>query len=114
MSKGKKRRSSFSKDKAKAQKAHFRKRVRERLGIFISKEEYNNIVHYVNNGDHQENIIYKQSNRVIGFRYLIQGKEIVIIWDRFRKTPITAMKELWLRRKYQNEINYEEVIDLCY
>lgn len=100
------------KDKGHAQKAHFKKRVFKRLNFHITSQEMKELTFFVEEGKHIPNIIFKQSHRVIGFRYNLRGKTIVVIWDNTRHSPITAMLENWIRQKYQKVINYNEVIDL--
>lgn len=83
-------------DKGQCQMWHFKKRLRERLGIKISDDDYKRIVSVLKNGKEDETYsfkyIHRQSQRLKVYELTIKGYEPVeIIYDNNRKQIITVM-----------------------
>lgn len=108
----KKKKKKRPRHKTQSLKIHFKKRVWERLRFWVSKKDINNIKEYVKKGEHEKNIVFLQSNRVIGFKYIINKTEIVLLWDKIRQTPITILPKYWLEKRFVQHINKKGIIDI--
>jgi len=71
---------------------HFKHRLRERYDIEIGDEEIEYYVGLIQTG-HQSQVIHlaKQSKRVSFKLLIIRGKTIPVIYDKKRKTLVTAL-----------------------
>jgi hypothetical protein len=68
---------------------HFKKRLWQRYGICLDKEEILAIIDNIQNG--RAIFVEKQSNRTSSWIVKIEQKNITIIYDRLRKTLVTAL-----------------------
>lgn len=82
--------------KEQCQKWHCIKRIRQRLQINLSEEQYEHIISCIKNG--KESTLCKlkylssQSNRLSVYEITFNGKEPVkVIYDKFRKTIVTIL-----------------------
>jgi hypothetical protein len=83
-------------DKANAEKAHFKKRVKERYGIFVNKELYHTIVSQCTE---RRNFIGNQSWNKRIVKVTVNDTSFPVIFDIKRNTPITCLEENWLEDK---------------
>ncbi len=72
-----------------ANRAHFKKRVKERLGITINRKDIRELIYDIENN----NIISwtMQSRRVVSYNMKFKGIRCFIKYDQIRKTPITVV-----------------------
>lgn len=75
--------------KAKCQKLHFKKRIRERYGENFSEQDIKNIIRLIQ--EDKATLIETQSNRVSKFKVIYKNVEIDVCYDKNRKTLITAL-----------------------
>lgn len=86
--------------KAKAQKAHAKRRAFERLGIDLSKEEYRGIVAQIRNG--RAKFLERQSLRVSLWAVDVVGAQAVAVYDKQRKTVATLLTfEMFNQRRQE-------------
>lgn len=75
--------------KSTANRFHFRKRVFERFGIRVTREEEDELVARI-----MANLLHsvgRQSNNKTVYRLEVQGKEFFAIYDKQRHTFVTAL-----------------------
>lgn len=94
--------------KENSQRLHCIKRIRERVGIILTDQEYDHIVSCIRNekkSDHfRIDYVRPQTNRLDIFEITFNGKEPVdVVYDKQRKTIVTVL--------FQNE---SETIDFYY
>lgn len=68
---------------------HFRNRVMQRCGVFLSKSQIIAIGDLIRKGHYQ--FIEQQSNRIRVYRGCINDIEVNIVYDRIRRVPVTVM-----------------------
>lgn len=83
-------------DKSEAQNRHAKRRAMERYGIDLNRHKRLEMVHMIQNG--KAECVRKQSHRVSIFSLQYEGKEVIVVYDRQRKTlasflPIEAKFE---------------------
>lgn len=86
----------MAKDKSSAQARHATKRALERYGIELTREKREKIVRMIQGG--QASIVRRQSHRVSIFSLIFEEKEVVIVYDKQRKSlasflPLEAKDE---------------------
>jgi len=76
-------------DKKAAEKAHFKKRVKERLGVDINRVNIINLVNDIMSGD---NVIqsYKITNRKSIYDIIFMKTRCFVFFDHNRRVPITV------------------------
>jgi hypothetical protein len=83
---------SAKNSKAKRQKAHARRRARERYGLSLKQHEYHELCRRI-----QENIdckfLYRQSNRVSLFALKWGGEWLPVVYDKQRHTVVTVLPQ---------------------
>jgi hypothetical protein len=77
------------KNKHLSQKKHAIRRCGERLGITLTDNEYDNLVKTIQEGNATHHS--KQSNRVSRFIITLHGEEVIVVYDKHRKTIVTFM-----------------------
>ena len=83
------RRRRSPKSKAKAQINHACKRLGQRYDIFADTKTIEAMVKYIQDGNAE--FIEKQSNRVSVFKVTWADKDIKVVYDKMRKTIVTAL-----------------------
>jgi hypothetical protein len=76
-------------DKKSNQKIHFKKRYLERTGQTCNNTIMKEILEKINN--HDLELVDKQSRRVLIFKYLVDEKEYVVIFDKIRNSLVTII-----------------------
>jgi hypothetical protein len=82
---------SWMSKKTKCQKIHFRKRLLQRHGISVTATQYEQMIQMIQNG--QVKPTGSINNRLGQFEIEIEGKTIQIVYDRRRKTLVTALPD---------------------
>ena len=77
--------------KSKRQKKHFKFRCLQRHGLVITNQQYTKLIENIQIGNAE--FIEKQSNRVSVFRVKIDEKNFRVIYDKQRKTLVSALPE---------------------
>ena len=81
--------------KATQQRSHFKRRVFERYSLTINDGEYDFLVSRIRKNDKTVvNFLTKQSNRVSVHLLMYKDHEIVVVYDKERKSLITALPEV--------------------
>jgi catabolite regulation protein CreA len=76
-------------DKKYDQRIHFKKRVKQRYDLEINRFVYQQLVDQIQDG--QAEFIQKQSNRISVFWVMYDDIRIRVIYDKSRKTLVTAL-----------------------
>lgn len=84
---------------------HFKKRLKQRYGIEINREGIEYIVRQIQSQNCE--FVIKQSLRVTIFDVMYENKKIRVVYDKNRKTLITALKPNW-QGKYIYEKDEED------
>ena len=87
------RKGRSSKDKACKQKEHAIRRARERYGLEVSVQEYNEACQRICEGrwiKHLED----ESLRLTHYLVELAGKQVPVVFDRHRKTIVTVLPGL--------------------
>lgn len=79
----------YTAKKYNAQRVHFKKRFKERVGKSINRFEIREILNDI--GRHKYPIYEKQSNRIYLFIINIDDKDFIIFYDKFRKNLVTII-----------------------
>jgi phage FluMu gp28-like protein len=84
------------KNKAEGQNKHAKQRAMERYGIDLNRHKRLEIVHMIQHG--KATCVRKQSHRVSIFSLQYENQEIVVVYDKQRKTlasflPLEAKEE---------------------
>jgi hypothetical protein len=87
-------------DKGENQWKHFINRMEERFGIGVSVGKCQGIIKRIQDG--RSKFIKKLSNRVSVFLFDIKGDEMHVLYDKKRKSLITAMPRHWKRRCWED------------
>jgi len=77
--------------KARAQFAHTARRLSERFDICMGKQLYGHFVRLIQEGSAE--FVRKQSNRVTIWRTVHEEHGIILVYDKIRKTIVTAMPD---------------------
>jgi hypothetical protein len=77
--------------KRKNCKRHFKRRMRERHGLWVNNGDLKKIVGAIQGGNCK--LIQKQSNRVSVYEIEYEGKELSIVYDHMRSVPVTVLPE---------------------
>ena len=93
-----KRRKHKREDKTITQREHFKRRLRERYGISINRHEYREIVEWIQEAPHK-NRLEQQSNRVTVWLVPIQGVNVPVVYDKQRKTAVSALPTAYLEER---------------
>lgn len=75
--------------KDKGQRIHFKKRLFERYGLNINREEMTDLVKQITDG--KAYFVRKSTNRISIFIVTYQGKEITVAYDKGRKQVVSAI-----------------------
>lgn len=86
----------MAKNKTEAQNKHAKQRALERYGIDLTRHKRQEIINKIQNGIAV--LVRKQSHRVSIFSVKFEGQEVIVVYDRQRKTlasflPIEAKYE---------------------
>lgn len=86
----------MAKTKTEAQNKHAKQRAMERYGIDLNRHKREQIIRMIQNG--QAECVRKQSLRVSIFSVQFEDKEVIVVYDKQRKTlasflPIEAKFE---------------------
>jgi len=84
-----------NRSKARAQFIHTAKRMRERFDMTIGRGMYGIFVSEIQTG--KAEFMRKQSNRVTIWRTKHDGQSIVLVYDKMRKTIVTALHDTELK-----------------
>jgi hypothetical protein len=76
--------------KTQSSKIHFKKRFKERFGIEINRNDIRELVSNIKEGS---NVIKSDilSLRVTAYTMIFKRKRCVILYDKIRKVPVTAL-----------------------
>ena len=74
-----------------AQNRHAKRRALERYGLKLTTPALKKIVAQIRNG--QAAFVESQSNRVKKFLVIVEGKEILVVYDNKRHTVVTFLPE---------------------
>jgi hypothetical protein len=82
--------------KTYCQEQHFKKRLKQRLGISLTDSEYDHIVSCIKNSKKSDlcklRYLYDQSNRVMVYELIFPDKVPVnVLYDKHRKTIVTML-----------------------
>ncbi len=106
MAKGKKKRRHKSQStKAACQRAHTRKRLRERFGVFGNRKLLDSFVERIQIRD-RVIFIDKQSNRVSRWYIFHEQYKIAVVYDSIRKVITTVLTEEQIEAGKPNEKLY--------
>jgi len=75
--------------KTKAQKIHFKYRVKQRYGLDINRLQRIEIIKMIQHGEAK--FLNHQSRRVSKFIVEFKGTQMIVIYDKKRKTLVTAL-----------------------
>lgn len=75
--------------KAKAQKVHFKNRVKQRYGLEINRLHRIEMIKMIHEG--KVKFLEHQSRRVSKFQINFNGVNMIVIYDKYRKTLVTAL-----------------------
>lgn len=103
------RKKKKSLSKIKAQRVHFKRRVDKRFGIEINRHKHREIVQTIQNG--KAKLVGRQSNRLTVWMVEIQGSEVKVVYDKLRKTLVTAMTPNMTTRVQPRELSYKELTE---
>lgn len=78
-------------NKAQAQLAHARRRARERFGLELNEHDLRHLAHRIQRGESQ--LVARQTNRMSIHRVECQGQQVLVAYDRRRKTVVTFLYE---------------------
>lgn len=93
-----------NRSKARAQFKHAAKRLSERFDIIIGPQLYGHFVEEIQTG--KAEFMRKQSNRVTLWRTQHEGQSIVLVYDKQRKTIVTALHDTELKGSiYADAVN---------
>lgn len=73
---------------------HFKKRMIERQGLVLNKEQINEICKLIQNG--HSTFVKKQTNRIVLHDISYNGKVLRIVYDKLRKIPVTVYDDSWI------------------
>ncbi len=76
--------------KAKSQTKHFKRRLRERFGVNVSKHKLKQIIQKIQKGDAV--FIRRQSLRTTIWEVEVEGEVARVVYDAKRHTVVTAMR----------------------
>jgi len=77
--------------KANRQKKHFKRRFRERLGVYLSDHDIDSIIKEIEVG--HARILERESNRVSKFEVSHNNENYIVVYDRLRRMPVTVITE---------------------
>jgi hypothetical protein len=75
--------------KKAAQRAHARRRARERYGVSLTKPSFHAIVQQIQNG--KATFLGRTSLRVTEWIVPFEGAKLRVVYDRKRKTIVTCL-----------------------
>lgn len=67
---------------------HFDRRVMERFGIRLSREQKKHLVHQIQN--RQLEFLFRRSNSRSLWKATIDGQEVILVYDKLRHVLVTA------------------------
>lgn len=82
--------------KRKAQRAHARRRARERFGVNLKPHVESDIIRRIQAGEAE--LTRKQSNRVHVYIMQVEDQEMAVVYDRQRKCIVTLFDAEWERK----------------
>lgn len=89
-------------NKAEACRIHIKRRFKERFNIDVNRHDLSVLSKDIQNED---NVVRKQklTNRITAFDMIFKGKRCVVIYDVWRKVPVTVLtKEMKLEDNWQD------------
>ena len=81
-------------DKAQSQRAHAKRRARERYGLHINRDLYRELVQRIQLG--RARIIERQSNRIAVHLLEIDGVQYPVAYDNQRQTIVTFLPQEYM------------------
>jgi hypothetical protein len=72
---------------------HAKKAFWKRYHIKYSRDVREEMIATIKKGECE--ILEKQSNRLRKVKFKYRGKEVLVVWDRFRQNIVTALLEDW-------------------
>lgn len=88
-------------NKKLAQRAHAKRRAKSRFGIELNRTMRNIIVEEIQKGSSEYvKFLEKQSNRISKFEAVIDGKSVILVYDKIRHNLVTMYKN----RKKKNDL----------
>src|SRR4030042_100947 len=85
-------------ERTSALRAHGKRRIAERCGILLNHKLLLELVENIQKGRYK--FVDRQSQRVTRFQATIEGREMIIVYDRRHKTIVTVLyaEEFFTRR----------------
>jgi aspartokinase-like uncharacterized kinase len=77
------------KTKAECQRAHTKRRLRERFGLHVSRFDMAKLVRDIQAGELE--CLGSETNRLSHFLWRHRGKEIRVVYDKHRHTVVTVL-----------------------
>ncbi len=74
-----------------AQKKHAMRRMRERIGIDMTKKKYQQLLEATRASARRGGVIFKQSRRTRLVKLTFEEDEIIVVYDVQRKTVVTVL-----------------------
>lgn len=71
------------------ERKHFKRRLFERYGLLVNREEVNEMVRMIQNNNSE--CIEQQSLRKSLHKVVFRDREILVVYDKMRKTLVTAL-----------------------
>lgn len=75
--------------KREAQRVHAKRRAAERYGLILNRSDLREIVLAIQR--QQATFLFKESNRLTHYALDFQGKRVVVVYDKQRKTIVTFL-----------------------
>ena len=89
-----KRKKKKSLNKEQASRAHFRRRAWQRFELTLSRDDIEDAVAKIKRGESV--FVSKQSNTRTLHKVTVGDKEVIIVYDKNRKVPVTALRQEYL------------------
>jgi len=81
--------------KKTSERMHFKRRMQERFGITLTTSQCKDIVDIIKKGTTK--IVRRESLRVFVYEMKIQDKLVHVVYDKVRKTPVSALLPEWTK-----------------
>ena len=75
-------------NKSRDIRRHFKTRYKQRIGSYCSDSDIDSITNLINSG--QSKCVLKESNTKVHHELEYQGRKLLVVYDRSRKTPVTC------------------------
>lgn len=79
--------------------AHAKKRAAERYGLVLNRREYMEVVNLIQDGKAQ--FMYRTSNRLAVFSLTYMETDVVVVYDKQRKTVVTFLPKECLQQEVE-------------